>query len=76
MVNKNPVSEKAVMDALSKVQEPELHKDLVSLNMIRDVSIDGEEVGFIGEINPMVCETWKLKNPVVGFEVNLERIFF
>ncbi|MBE9475445.1 MAG: DUF59 domain-containing protein, partial [Chloroflexi bacterium] len=43
------------MDALSKVQDPELHKDLVSLNMIRDVSIDGEEVGFTVVLTTPAC---------------------
>jgi len=46
MVNINPVNEEAVMAALSKVQEPELHKDLVTLNMIRDVQIEDGKVGF------------------------------
>ncbi len=55
MVNVNIVSEQAVMDALSKVQEPELHNDLVSLNMIRDVSIDGEEVGFTVVLTTPAC---------------------
>jgi len=34
------VSRDAVLGALSRVQEPELHKDLVALNMIRDLKID------------------------------------
>lgn len=38
------VTREAVMQALSQVQEPELHRDLVSLNMIRDVQIDGDTV--------------------------------
>ncbi|RPI27443.1 MAG: DUF59 domain-containing protein, partial [Chloroflexota bacterium] len=32
------------MAALSKVQEPELHKDLVTLNMIQDLKIAGDKV--------------------------------
>ena len=40
------VTEEAVLAALSKVQEPELHKDLVSLNMIRDLTITGTKVSF------------------------------
>ena len=55
MVNINPVNEEAIMQALSKVQEPELHRDLVSLNMIRDVSIDGEEVGFTVMLTTPAC---------------------
>ena len=40
------ISTESILSALSKVQEPELHKDLVTLNMIRDLKIDGEEVSF------------------------------
>ena len=37
------------------------------------ILVDGEEVGFIGEVNPKVLEAWKLENPVVGFEIDLEK---
>jgi ATP-binding protein involved in chromosome partitioning len=40
------ISTESILAALSKVQEPELHKDLVTLNMIRDLKIDGEAVSF------------------------------
>ena len=40
------ITEKDILAALSKVQEPELHKDLVTLNMIRDLEINGGEVSF------------------------------
>jgi ATP-binding protein involved in chromosome partitioning len=46
MGNKNNISKEAVLASLSKVQEPELHKDLVSLNMIQDVEISEEAVSF------------------------------
>ena len=55
MVKNNPVSEEAVMAALSKVQDPELHRDLVSLNMIRDVNIDGGDVGFTVVLTTPAC---------------------
>lgn len=55
MVNVNPVNEELVLAALSKVQEPELHKDLVTLNMIRDVNIDGEEVDFTVVLTTPAC---------------------
>ena len=29
-----------ILNALGKVQEPELHKDLVTLNMIRDLTVE------------------------------------
>ena len=40
------VDKNQILDVLSKVQEPELHKDLVSLNMIQDIQIKGETVQF------------------------------
>jgi ATP-binding protein involved in chromosome partitioning len=55
MVNINPVSEEAVMASLSKVKEPELHKDLVSLNMIRDVQIQDGDVRFTVMLTTPAC---------------------
>lgn len=49
------VSEKAVMDALSTVIEPELHRDLVSLNMIRNLEIDGNDVTFTIMLTTPAC---------------------
>ena len=43
------------MTALSKVQEPELHKDLVTLNMIRDLRIDGDRVSFTVVLTTPAC---------------------
>ncbi len=53
--NKNEVTQEAVMAALSKVQEPELHNDLVSLNMIRDLTISGGDVGFTIVLTTPAC---------------------
>lgn len=49
------VTSEAVLAALSKVQEPELHKDLVSLNMIRDIVVDGGEVNFTVMLTTPAC---------------------
>jgi ATP-binding protein involved in chromosome partitioning len=46
MSNNTKITKEDVLAALSKVQEPELHKDLVSLNMIQDVSITDGQVSF------------------------------
>jgi phenylalanyl-tRNA synthetase beta chain len=35
---------------------------------------DGVPVGFLGEINPQVLGMWKLENPVVAFELDIQRI--
>lgn len=53
--NKNGVTEKAVMDALSTVIEPELHRDLVSLNMIRNLEIEGNNVTFTIMLTTPAC---------------------
>jgi ATP-binding protein involved in chromosome partitioning len=45
----------AVFAALGKVQEPELHQDLVTLNMIRDLKIDGGDVSFTIVLTTPAC---------------------
>ena len=35
------MTQEDILKALSNVQEPDLGKDLVTLNMVRDVAIDG-----------------------------------
>lgn len=40
------LNEKIVLDALRTVHDPDLHKDLVTLNMIQDLKIAGGEVSF------------------------------
>jgi ATP-binding protein involved in chromosome partitioning len=55
MLKHNKVTQEAVMAALSKVQEPELHKDLVTLNMIHDVKIEGDKVSFTVMLTTPAC---------------------
>jgi ATP-binding protein involved in chromosome partitioning len=52
---KGKVSQEAIMAALSKVQEPELHKDLVTLNMVQDLEIDGDKVNFTIMLTTPAC---------------------
>jgi ATP-binding protein involved in chromosome partitioning len=49
------ISPEAILAVLSKVQEPELHRDLVSLNMIRDIEIKGETVNFAIMLTTPAC---------------------
>lgn len=51
----NTVTQDAVMKALSTVQEPELHQDLVTLNMIREVTISGGDVAFTIMLTTPAC---------------------
>ena len=51
----NGLTQDAVMKALGPVQEPELHNDLVSFNMIRDLTISGGDVGFTIVLTTPAC---------------------
>ncbi|MBN2385962.1 MAG: Mrp/NBP35 family ATP-binding protein [Anaerolineales bacterium] len=49
------LSPESILAALGKVQEPELHKDLVTLNMIRDLEVKGQEVLFTIVLTTPAC---------------------
>jgi len=49
------VSEQAVIEALRTVQEPELHKDLITLNMVKDIRIDDGAVTFTVVLTTPAC---------------------
>ena len=49
------ITEQQVLNALSQVQEPELHRDLVSLKMIRDIKIQNEAVNFTIVLTTPAC---------------------
>lgn len=49
------INKESVLNSLSKVQEPELHKDLVSLNMIQDVEISENDVSFSIVLTTPAC---------------------
>jgi ATP-binding protein involved in chromosome partitioning len=49
------VTKEMVLAALRKVQEPELQNDLVSLNMIEDLKIDGDRISFTIILTTPAC---------------------
>lgn len=51
----NGLDETAVKEAMSTVIEPELHRDLISLNMVRDIKIDGNDVTFTIMLTTPAC---------------------
>jgi len=57
------ITKEAVLNALSKVQEPDLHQDLVTLNMVHNLEIEGDKVSF----------TIMLTTPACPFRAKLER---
>ncbi len=54
MTNKQP-TEEAVLAALRTVDDPDLHKDLVTLGMIKDLKIQGGDVSFKIELTTPAC---------------------
>lgn len=49
------ITKEAVLAALSNVQEPDLGKDLVTLNMVRDIEIDGKNISFTVVLTTPAC---------------------
>lgn len=49
------ITEAQVKEALSHVIEPELHKDLITLNMVKDVKIEGSTVNFTITLTTPAC---------------------
>jgi ATP-binding protein involved in chromosome partitioning len=48
-------TEKDILQVLSKVQEPELHRDLVSLGMIKNLVVEGGRVSFTIVLTTPAC---------------------
>ena len=49
------MTQEDILKALSKVQEPDLGKDLVTLNMVRDIEINGNNVSFTVVLTTPAC---------------------
>jgi len=49
------MTQEKILEALSNVQEPDLGKDLVTLNMIKDIAIDGNHVSFTVVLTTPAC---------------------
>ena len=50
-----PVEQTSVLEALKVVQDPDLHRDIVSLGFIKDLRIDGGGVAFTIELTTPAC---------------------
>lgn len=53
--NNPQVSQESVLSALGTVIEPELHRDLVSLNMIRDLEVNDNNITFTIMLTTPAC---------------------
>ncbi len=49
------ITKELVLKALSKVEEPDLKKDLVTLNMVKDVEVDGKKISFTIVLTTPAC---------------------
>jgi ATP-binding protein involved in chromosome partitioning len=59
MVNDQTPLEQAVLNALRTVKDPDLNKDIVSLNFIKDLKIDDGRVTFAIELTTPACPVKK-----------------
>ena len=60
-----------ILQALSNVQEPDLGKDLVTLNMVKDIVIDGNEVSFTVVLTTPACP---LKDLIMNACINAVKL--
>lgn len=66
------ITEAAVLKALSNVDDPDLGKDLVTLNMIKDIVINDKTVSFTVELTTPACP---MKEMIKKACVNAVKIF-
>jgi ATP-binding protein involved in chromosome partitioning len=49
------ITEKRILDALRNVDDPDLHKDIVTLGMVKNIQIEGKKVSFTVELTTPAC---------------------
>ncbi|NIO11604.1 MAG: DUF59 domain-containing protein, partial [Deltaproteobacteria bacterium] len=49
------VTNEAVLNELRKVQDPELHRDIVSLGMVQNLAVNDGKVSFTVELTTPAC---------------------
>ncbi len=65
------MTKEKVLEALSNVQEPDLGKDLVTLNMVKDIEIEGNQVSFTVVLTTPACP---LKEMIKNACINAVRL--
>ena len=66
------ITEEAVLKALTHVDDPDLGKDLVTLNMVKDIVINERQVSFTVELTTPACP---MKDMIKKACVNAVKIF-
>ena len=49
------ITKEAVLEALKNVDDPDLHKDIVTLGMVKDLIVEGKNVSFSVELTTPAC---------------------
>ena len=65
------MTQEQILQALSNVQEPDLGKDIVSLNMVQDLSVSGNDVAFTIVLTTPACP---MKDMMKNASVNAIRL--
>lgn len=52
---KKPLTEANILEALKIVRDPDLNKDIVSLNFVKDIKISGNDISFKIELTTPAC---------------------
>ena len=58
----NELNEQLILDSLRQIEDPDLHKDIVTLGFVRDLRIDGGNVSFRIVLTTPACPVkrkWK-----------------
>lgn len=63
------VTRENLLEALSKVLEPDLKKDIVELNLVKDISVDGNKVAFTVMVNNPAMHSRKRMEEACAFAV-------
>lgn len=50
-----PITKEQVIEALKYVDDPDLKKDLITLNMVKDIEVDGKNVSFTVVLTTPAC---------------------
>ena len=61
------ITKELVVDALRNVIEPDLKKDLITLNMVEDIVVDGMNVSFTVVLTTPACPLKDVIRPLMFY---------
>jgi ATP-binding protein involved in chromosome partitioning len=63
-----PLNEENILQALKAVQDPDLHRDIVTLNFVKNLKISGNNVSFTLELTTPACPVRDKFKPTVNMQ--------